>query len=127
MIFENLFTQNVILETAMQATEYKNKVIMNNIANVDTPKYKSKTVRFEGALAKAINKTKKTGENHHMNEVMNNIFISTKNDSTTLDENSIDIETEMINFYKNSTKYDAIVNSVLSNSNVIGTVYSVFK
>lgn len=126
MIFDRLFTQNRILETAMQATQYKNQVILNNMANIDTPNYKSKTVNFEDALAKAINETKETGVDH-MDSVMPSLTISTKQNSTTLDGNSIDIETEMIEFYKNSTKYDFIVNSVLSNSNRTNTVYSTFK
>lgn len=126
MIFERLFTQNTILEAAMQATQYKNQVIVNNIANADTPNYKSKTVNFESALDEAITKTKETGINH-MSSVMSNIKTVTKENSTTLDGNSIDVETEMINFYKNSTKYDVIVNSVLSNSSRTDTVYSIFK
>ena len=126
MGFDRLFTQNRILETAMQATQYKNQVILNNMANIDTPNYKKKTVEFENTLSKAIEETKKTGIDH-MGTVMPNIKVSSKQNSTTLDGNSVDIETEMIDFYKNSTKYDFIVNSVLSNSNVTNTVYSTFK
>lgn len=126
MVFDRLFTQNRILETAMQVTQYKNQVILNNMANIDTPNYKKKTVEFESTLSKAIEETKKTGIDH-MGTVMPNIKVSAKQNSTTLDGNSVDIETEMIDFYKNSTKYDFIVNSVLSNSNVTNTVYSTFK
>lgn len=126
MVFDRLFTQNRILETAMQATQYKNQVILNNMANIDTPNYKKKTVEFENTLSKAIEETKKTGIDH-MGTVMPNIKVSAKQNSTTLDGNSVDIETEMIDFYKNSTRYDFIVNSVLSNSNVTNTVYSTFK
>ncbi len=126
MVFDRLFTQNRILETAMQATQYKNQVILNNMANIDTPNYKKKTVEFESTLSKAIEETKKTGIDH-MGIVMPNIKVSAKQNSTTLDGNSVDIETEMIDFYKNSTRYDFIVNSVLSNSNVANTVYSTFK
>lgn len=126
MVFDRLFTQNRILETAMQATQYKNQVILNNMANIDTPNYKKKTVEFESTLSKAIEETKKTGMDH-MGTVMPNIKVSAKQNSTTLDGNSVDIETEMIDFYKNSTRYDFIVNSVLSNSNVTNTVYSTFK
>lgn len=126
MVFDRLFTQNRILETAMQATQYRNQTIINNIANVDTPDYKAKYVNFEGALDEAITKTKETGTDQ-MGSVMKNISVVTKENSTTLDGNSIDIETEMINFYKNSAKYDVIVNSVLSNSNRTNSVYTAFK
>ncbi len=126
MVFDRLFTQNRILETAMQATQYRNQTIINNIANVDTPDYKAKYVNFEGALDEAITKTKETGTDQ-MGSVMKNISVVTKENSTTLDGNSIDVEIEMINFYKNSAKYDVIVNSVLSNSNRTNSVYTAFK
>ena len=44
-----------------------------------------------------------------------------------IDENNVDIETEMVKFYKNSAKYDVIVNSVLNNSNRLNTVLSGFR
>lgn len=124
-MFSNLFTQSTILETAMQATNYKNDMLMQNMANVDTPNYKQKTVNFESSLASAIEKTKSTGENH-MGEVMSNIFVTIKTDSTTLDGNSIDIETQMIELYKNSIRYDTIVGSVQSNSQIKSSIYSTF-
>lgn len=126
MIFNKLFNQSRILETAMQATAFKNEVILGNIANIDTPNYKRKTVEFEGALENAINETKKTGVNK-MHKVMQNIKVSEVKNQTTLDGNSVDIETEMINFYKNSSKYDVIANSIISNSNRTDTVYTAFK
>lgn len=126
MVFDKLFNQSRILETAMQATAFKNDVLLGNIANADTPNYKRKTVEFEGALEKAINKTKQTGINQ-MGEVMENIKVTEFKPSVTLDGNSVDIETEMINFYKNSTKYDVIVNSVMGNSNIKNTIYQTFK
>lgn len=126
MIFNKLFNQSRILETAMQATAFKNEVILGNIANIDTPNYKRKTVEFEGALENAINETKKTGVNK-MHKVMQNIKVSEVKNQTTLDGNSVDIETEMINFYKNSSKYDVIANSIMSNSNRTDTVYTTFK
>lgn len=126
MIFDKLFTQNIILETAMQATQYRNQVIINNMANADTPNYKSKSVNFEGVLSDAIQKTKETGINY-MSSVMPSLVVTTNQNSTTLDGNSVDIETEMVSLYKNSAKYDAIVNSVTNNSNITSSVYNAFK
>lgn len=126
MVFDKLFNQSRILETAMQATAYKNEVILGNMANIDTPNYKRKSVQFENVLEKAINDTKQTGINQ-MDKVMKNIKVTEIEPNVTLDGNSVDIETELIEFYKNSTKYDVIVNSVLSNSNIKSTIYSTFK
>lgn len=124
-MFDNLFTQSTILEAAMQATNYKNDALMQNMANVDTPGYKQKTVNFESSLSDAIEKTKSSGKNY-MGDVMNDISISVKTDATTLDGNTIDIETEMIELYKNSMRYDTMVGSVQSNSQIKSSIYSTF-
>lgn len=126
MIFEKLFTQSNILEAAMQATQYKNDIIMDNITNANTPNYKRKSVSFEGVLDDAIEKTRATGKNY-MNGVMKDIKVSTKESSTMHDKNSVDIETEMIELYKNSTKYDVVVNSINSNSNLKSIIYQTLK
>lgn len=126
MVFEKLFNQSIILETAMQATNFKNSIILGNIANADTPNYKRKEVQFDSLLEEAINETKQTGTNK-MGKVMSNIKITEFQPNVTLDGNSVDIETEMINFYKNSSKYDVIVNSVISNSNIKNSIYQTFK
>jgi flagellar basal-body rod protein FlgB len=43
-----------ILEAGMRATNLRQKVIAQNIANLDTPGYRRKTVEFESLLSKAI-------------------------------------------------------------------------
>jgi len=118
-----LFTQNNILETAMQATEYKNQVILNNVSNADTPKFKGKDIEFEEILSDAIEQTKKTGENH-LDSVMPKLRMHHANYKVRLDKNNVDFETEMVKFYKNSAKYDVITNSVLNNSSRLNTVFT---
>lgn len=125
-MFDKLFSQNRILETAMQASQFKNEAILNNLANVDTPGYKRKNVYFEGVLSNAIDKQEKTGV-YSMDKVLSNLKITSDDYSVRTDGNSVNVETEMVEFYKNSTKYDAIVNSVLSNSNITNSVLSTFK
>lgn len=127
MSINNYFKQSKILETAMQASQYKNEVILNNIANADTPGYKSKSVEFKSILKNAIETENTTGISQ-LDSVMSQIYTSSsRNFSNTLDENSVDIETEMVEFYKNSIEYDVIVNSVLSNSNINNSVLSIFR
>lgn len=126
MIFDKLFTQNTVLETAMQASEFKNQVILNNLANGDTPNFKGSDVEFEGILNDAIESSKINGK-LDMSSVMPSIKKQHSGYKTRIDENNVDIETEMVKFYKNSAKYDVIVNSVLNNSNRLNTVLSGFK
>ena len=127
MRINNPFKQSRILETAMQAVQYKNQATLNNIANADTPNYKRKNIEFKNILKDAINSEKTTGVSQ-LDTVLSKVNASsTKNFSNTLDGNSVDIETEMVEFYKNSIEYDVIVNSVLSNSNINNSVLSIFR
>lgn len=126
MFINKLFNQNSILESAMQATSFKNNVLLQNIANSDTPNYKRKTVNFESNLQTVIDQYKKTGV-ANPSLVTKNLKVSELNNKVTLDGNGVDIETEMIEFYKNSMKYDIITNSVLSNLGKIDNVISTFR
>lgn len=126
MIFDKMFIQSSILESAMQASEYKNQVILNNIANSDTPGFKAKNIEFEGILNDAVEAYKYTGE-LNLKSVMPRLKTEHANYSVRLDENNVDIETEMAKFYKNSSKYDVISNSVISNGNRMNTVLTGFR
>lgn len=126
MIFDKMFTQGRILETALQATEYRNQVMINNIANAETPGFKGKTVEFENVLASAIEGFERTGQ-LSLENVMPIVKSQHGNYSVRLDKNNIDIETEMVKFYRNSAKYDNIVNSVLNNSTRLNSVFTGMK
>lgn len=126
MIFDKMFTQNVILESAMQASEYTNQVIMNNISNADTPGFKGKNVEFQSELKRAIESSKMTGK-LDMSSVLPSMYTQHSNYKVRLDENNVDVETELVKFYKNSTQYDIITNSALNNSARLNTVLTSTK
>ncbi len=126
MIFDKMFTQNNVLETAMQASEFKNQVILNNMANADTPNFKGSEVEFESILNDAIESSKMTGK-LDMSSVLPAVKRQHSGYKVRIDENNVDIETEMTKFYKNSAKYDVIVNGVLNNNSRLNTVLSGLK
>lgn len=126
MLFDKLFVQSNILETAMKASEYKNQVILNNIANADTPGFKGKNIEFKNILSDAVEETKETGVNT-LNEVIPKLKVEHGNYKVRLDENNVDIETELVKFYKNSAEYDIITNSVLNNGSRLNTVFTNLK
>lgn len=121
MIFDAMYKQGMILESAMKATEYRNEVILNNITNSDTPGYKSRKVEFESILDDAIKSSKSTGK-FNPDSVVPKLSTQHSNFSARIDKNNVDIEIEMANFYKNSSRYDAMVNSVLNNSGRMNAV-----
>lgn len=123
MIFDKMFMQSNILELAMKGSEYKNQTILNNIANADTPGFKAKDVEFEGVLNDALNSYERTG-NLDIDSVETELYTRHRNYSVRIDDNNVDIESELVNFYKNSTKYDVIANSVISNSGRLDSVFT---
>ena len=61
MIGSNAFNYVNVLNKAADASWIRNEVIANNIANVSTPGYKRKDIKFEGYLKNEIMKDGLTG------------------------------------------------------------------
>lgn len=111
-------------EKALDAAWTRNEVIAQNIANVDTPGYKAKTVRFEEYLEDALDKDGFKGnmtDSRHIkigggNLDKASIKVTTENNnlSTRLDGNNVDIESEMASLAKNDIRYSTITQSVNS-------------
>lgn len=62
-------TSTTNLENALNVASLKQRVISSNVANVDTPNYKSKEVSFQSALLNAVEQQKglksyRTSEKH---------------------------------------------------------------
>ena len=110
-LFSNTITT---LENAINYSNQKQKVISQNIANVDTPNYKAKTVTFKDSLSTAMN-TNVTNSKHIP-------FSSTNNASTTIvtknrvqynnSGNSVDMEKEMTDLATNQIYYNALIDRI---------------
>ncbi len=109
MLVDNIFSKVNILEKGMQGTVLRNEVIQNNIANADTPGFKRSDVQFESFLKDAIDEASVTGV---LNLDKVKPMIVEQGFNYRLDENNVDIETEMVNLYQNSARYDMLVSSV---------------
>src|SRR5690554_6028727 len=96
-----LFNRTALTEKALDASWLRNEVIAHNIANVDTPGYKRKTVSFESCLNESngsASMTRKTRKGHidftgRQNEAKVQTDYSEL--SHRLDGNNVDIEYEM--------------------------------
>lgn len=117
-MLDKLLTRTNTLEKALDATWLRNEVISENIANADTPGYKSRTVKFEEYLSSALEgKDIKgfTSNERHMSigrKSMDKVEINVAKDnamlSTRLDGNNVDIENEMASLAKNSIQYSTL-------------------
>lgn len=117
-----LFNSQVfqILEKSLDSSALRQKVISNNIANVNTPKFKRSDVHFEEELAKVLDKKslKLAGTDEQHIGIKRGIDkIAPKiipDQSTTMrtDDNNVDIDAEMVHLAQNQIYYDALVQRI---------------
>ncbi|WAA10708.1 flagellar basal body rod protein FlgB [Fervidibacillus albus] len=111
----NLFSSTIsLLESSLDYSAVKQKVISNNIANVDTPNYKAKEVEFQAVLDEEMAKTFEgnvTNEKHIpiSPSNSNSIVITTPNVQYNHNGNSVDMDLEMVKLAENQIYYNAIV------------------
>jgi flagellar basal-body rod protein FlgB len=108
-LLQNILFRNGILEKALDAAWLRNEVISNNIANVDTPGYKRKTVKFEEFLNNELKNSKISKGQTKLQSP--DIVVAT--DYSTLsyrsDGNNVDIENEMAELAANTLRYNVLV------------------
>ena len=111
------------LEVTLKGLGMRSKAISGNIANINTPGYKRRTLDFENTLMKQIQRNNslsdipmnKTHQNHYsndvfqINELKDKLEIKTSNEASFHnDGNNVDIDREMIELAKTGLKYKAI-------------------
>jgi len=111
-----------LIKDAMRFRKSRNEMINSNIANIDTPFYKSKDIRFENYLSKKAQETFHTNKNTKLEMAKDNYAhmdpANTSNDKVHLffrdghmvrnDGNSVDLDTETTEMAKNSSAYKAL-------------------
>ncbi len=125
MIGSSAFNYINILDKAADATWQRNQLISNNIANVDTPNYKRKDIRFEEylmmqlsggeSLDSMVNQT-------DLNALEGMQFVDGATLNYRLDGNNVSIDTETAYLAKNQLKYNALVDSMMQEFSRIKSV-----
>jgi len=121
VISKLLFTKDSI-ERALDVAWLRNDVISQNIANVDTPGYKRKVVKFEEMLESEM----KTGRISNGTSALSGRTISIVEDPTESsyrsDGNNVDIENEMALLAANSIRYNTFVQRISGDFQKLRTV-----
>ncbi len=102
----DLFSNIDIMNKALDAAILKHDVISNNISNADTPGYKRQDVAFESLLLKEINKNGIKSINEE--RITPAVYEDKKNYSYRMDENNVDIDTEMAEEAKVVARYNVL-------------------
>lgn len=114
-----IFNNTKVVEKSLDASWLRNEAISQNIANVDTPGYKRKTVSFEEHLSQAIDDSgfrgKRTNPRHipiggsDISGIEPRVMEDNKSLSYRLDGNNVDIDNEMAAMAKNTIQYNTLV------------------
>jgi flagellar basal-body rod protein FlgB len=115
----DLFSSLDKLSRGLDAAWTKNEVISSNIANIDTPGYKRRTVEFGNLLeeAKASNLAKNGSSIPGVK-----ISIDQSTDSMRTDGNNVNMEKESIELYKSYAQYSMLLGKVKSEFDKFGYV-----
>ncbi|BAU27663.1 flagellar basal-body rod protein FlgB [Aneurinibacillus soli] len=108
------------LEKALDAASMRQKAINNNIANVNTPYYKTQSVTFESELQEAMQKSAttfsayRTDQKHlafgtpNINEVQPHLQVDSSTGPMQNSANNVDLDYEMTNLARNQLWYNAL-------------------
>ena len=121
MVTDILFGRNSIpdMEKALDAYSMRQKIIANNIANVNTPCFKAKRVAFEEEYAKHLKKASISSENTNSSHIplgmrtLDKVTPRVEDAATSMNDsgiNNVDIDKEMAELAKNNMRYEMTIN-----------------
>jgi|SRR5690625_3894816 len=116
------------LETSLDYAMTKNNTIANNIANVDTPNYRSKDVVFKDVLNDAMTQNNDSNRTHSAHIPFENEShqpyqtVEKRGTIYNHNRNNVDIDKEMSNLAKNQLYYQSLVDRINGKFNDLKTV-----
>lgn len=124
-MFDKIFSGTKYLERGLDASAMRSQVISNNIANAETPGFKSSSVDFESqfqeALAAEMGSSfdlKKTREKHiDFSSDIDSVHPSVRlnyNTNMRMDDNNVDIDYQNSQMAKNQLYYSTLVQKLNS-------------
>lgn len=118
-MIKDIFASTKYLEKGLDAAWLRNQVISNNIANAETPGFKSSSVEFENIFAAALDDTgafdNKVTRSKHISfsgadpESVVPVVLQNNDTSMRMDENNVDIDYENVELAKNTLYYNTLV------------------
>lgn len=111
-----------VLEKSLDASSQRQRVISNNVANVDTPNFKRSDVDFQKVLGQALGEPgealalKVTSPMHipGADSAAQSGVVTDQSSTFRTDGNNVDIDREMANVAENGLYYNSVTQAVSS-------------
>ncbi len=111
-----LFGNGIALsERALDMLWLRQNITLNNIANDDTPDFKSQYLTFEDTLAEQVKAASATGSAENVRQAISSapaIVRTTENETHRLDGNNVDMSQEQIDLVRTAYQYQYLINSI---------------
>lgn len=108
-----------VMEQGLSLLSKQQSIIAQNIANQDTPDYKCKYLYFAGALKEKLDENGRATGKKRL-ELVSTIYTD-ENTKDQPDGNNVDNDTQQALFVKNAIQYEAIINQMNSEFNMMRT------
>jgi len=123
-MWDKLFSSIDLLQKGVEASWTRNAVLRNNIANAETPGFKSSDVEFESVFARILEGSAAqqggfTGKMTRQKHIpigmapplppLQARVVQNKNTAMLFNENNVDIESENVKLAQNSIYYNTLV------------------
>ncbi len=132
MLFDTFSTQAA--QASLDALWLKTRVISNNMANADTPGYKSQRVSFQDVLnktTKELSDSRKAsaaqGEGQSSKPTFRTTVNTDKASSVRLDGNNVSLEREQTELWKSYAQYSNLLDRFASHYNNINAAITGMK
>ncbi|MED5048443.1 flagellar basal body rod protein FlgB [Bacillus siamensis] len=114
------------LENALGRANIRQKVLTNNIANIDTPNYKAKKVSFRNLLDQETSNLEAVKTDYRHVDFTDSgddySIVSSSDTSYQQNGNNVDIDKEMTDLAENQINYQALVERMSGKFNSLKTV-----
>lgn len=110
------------LEQALNLASLNQKVIAQNIANVDTPNYKAQQLSFSNVLSDSMQAIKTDPRQFDFSNSGTPQIVTEPNAVMQNNGNTVDIDKEMVNLANNQLNYQAYADAIGRQFNMYNTV-----
>jgi len=110
---------NQIVKKVLDYSAARQRVIANNVANVETPGFKAKDVSFEEEFMDAL----KSNDVERALEIQPRVY-ETDNISLRNDGNNVDLEREVVSLEKNKSTFDIFSEILKRNYRIIRDLFT---